>query len=220
MLIDHLFLVFIIITMSAIMSTVARTPVDAVAALKFFNTVGKLKTLKRTGWVNNEVFEPESVADHMYRMSMLGFLITDPAVNKDRLIKVCLVHDLAESIVGDITPYDGVSKEEKKKLELDAMKEIVDGLGNQSIADELMGLWMEYEEGDSMEAEVARQLDKYEMIVQVRSTPSYCLRQSISHQNHPSTPDMTSTPMRMNTNDLHSFCQSPIILTYHPHSHS
>lgn len=96
--------------MSAIVGTAAYTPVDAGAALKFFNTVGKLKTLKRTGWVNNEVFEPESVADHMYRMSMLGFLITDPAVNKDRLIKVCLIHDLAESIVGDITPYDGVSK--------------------------------------------------------------------------------------------------------------
>lgn len=47
------------------------------------------------------------------------------------------------------------------------MKLIVDGLGNQEIADELMGLWMEYEEGDSVEAEVARQLDKYEMIVQV-----------------------------------------------------
>jgi putative hydrolase of HD superfamily len=136
------------------------------AALKFFNTVGKLKTLKRTGWVNHEVFEPESVADHMYRMSMLGFLITDPAVNKDRLIKVCLVHDLAESIVGDITPYDGVTKEQKRKLEQDAMKSILDDIGNTAVADELMGLWLEYEEGGSPEAHVARQLDKYEMIVQ------------------------------------------------------
>jgi putative hydrolase of HD superfamily len=52
-------------------------------------------------------------------MSMLSFAITDPAVNKDKLIKICLVHDLAESIVGDITPPDvsGVTKEEKKKLE-------------------------------------------------------------------------------------------------------
>ena len=158
---------FVISIMSAIVGTVARTPVEASAALKFFNTVGKLKTLKRTGWVNNAVFEPESVADHMYRMSMLGFLITDPAVNKDKLIKICLCHDLAESIVGDITPYDGVSKEDKRKLEQDAIKLIVDGLGNPTIADELMGLWMEYEEGDSIEAEVARQLDKYEMIVQV-----------------------------------------------------
>lgn len=35
-----------------------------------------------------------------------------------------LVHDLAESLVGDITPYCGISKEEKKKKELEAMQEI------------------------------------------------------------------------------------------------
>lgn len=54
----------------------------------------------------------------MYRMAMMSFMITDPAVNNDRLLKICLVHDLAEAVVGDITPYDGVSKEDKKKMEL------------------------------------------------------------------------------------------------------
>lgn len=34
------------------------------------------------------------------------------------------MHDLAESIVGDITPYCGVSKEDKKQREMDAMREI------------------------------------------------------------------------------------------------
>lgn len=37
---------------------------------------------------------------------------------------LALVHDLAESIVGDITPYCGVSKEDKKQREMDAMREI------------------------------------------------------------------------------------------------
>ena len=60
---------------------------------------------------------PESVADHMYRMSMLSFSICDKNVNKDLLIKICLIHDLAEALVGDITPYDGVSKEQKRMLE-------------------------------------------------------------------------------------------------------
>lgn len=50
-------------------------------------------------------------------MSMLAFAIRDPRVNRDRLIKICLVHDLAESVVGDITPFDGVTKEEKRVLE-------------------------------------------------------------------------------------------------------
>ena len=52
--------------------------------------------------MNNEVALPESIADHMYRMSMLAMLITDPSINKDRLVKICLVHDLGESIVGEL----------------------------------------------------------------------------------------------------------------------
>ena len=64
-----------------------------------------------------EIPLPESVADHMYRMSMLSMLITDATVNKDHLMKICMVHDLAEAIVGDITPHCGVSKEDKRKLE-------------------------------------------------------------------------------------------------------
>ena len=50
-------------------------------------------------------------------MSMLVFAVRDVHVNRDRLMKVCMVHDLAESVVGDITPYDGVSKEQKRILE-------------------------------------------------------------------------------------------------------
>lgn len=50
-------------------------------------------------------------------MAMLAFAVRDSNVNRDRLMKVCMVHDLAEAVVGDITPYDGVSKEEKRALE-------------------------------------------------------------------------------------------------------
>jgi len=152
--------------MATTTTTATAVAVPASKALGFFRTVGKLKTLKRTGWVNHNVFEPESVADHMYRMAMLGFLITDAAVDKDRLIKVCLVHDLAEAVVGDITPHDGVSKEEKRRLEEAAMKEILGDLGSDAVADELMALWLDYEDGTGPEAAVAKQLDKYEMIVQ------------------------------------------------------
>ena len=61
--------------------------------------------------------QPESVAGHMYRMAVLGLLAGD-ALDKNRCVKMCLVHDLAESIVGDITPHDNVSKEEKHRREL------------------------------------------------------------------------------------------------------
>jgi putative hydrolase of HD superfamily len=128
--------------------------------------LGKLKTIKRTGWVNNNIPLPESIADHMYRMSMMAFLITDPEVNKDRLIKICMTHDVAESVVGDITPYDGVSKEDKRRMEEDALKNILEELNAPEIAKEIFDLWIEYEDGTSKEAQVARELDKFEMIVQ------------------------------------------------------
>lgn len=54
---------------------------------------------------------------HHIRMSMITFVIQEKLANKDKLLKICMVHDLAESIVGDITPYDGITKEEKRKLE-------------------------------------------------------------------------------------------------------
>lgn len=38
-------------------------------------------------------------------------------VNKDKCIKMAIVHDLAESLVGDITPYDGVTVEDKHTQE-------------------------------------------------------------------------------------------------------
>ncbi len=70
----------------------------------------------------------------MYRMAILAMLITDSRVNKDKLVKskpistsslsslvtspkVCLMHDFAEARVGDITPYERITKEEKRKLE-------------------------------------------------------------------------------------------------------
>lgn len=93
-------------------------------------------------------------------------MLTDSTIDKDKLIKICLVHDLAESIVGDITPYDGVSKEQKRRLEENAFQKIVDDLDHKFIAAELLSLWLEYEYGTSTEATVAKELDKFEMIVQ------------------------------------------------------
>jgi HD domain len=79
-------------------SAVTAATVSPRNALDFFTTLGRLKVMKRTGWVREGVALPESIADHMYRMSMLTMVITDPAINKDRTLKICLVHDLAESM--------------------------------------------------------------------------------------------------------------------------
>ena len=65
------------------------------------------------------------------RMAMLAMLVTDPAIDMQRLVRICLVHDLAESLVGDITPYDKkTDKKEKARLEEEAMRKIA-GSGSQ-----------------------------------------------------------------------------------------
>ncbi|KAJ2645945.1 hypothetical protein IWW40_005774, partial [Coemansia sp. RSA 1250] len=102
----------------------------ASSIIDFLSIVEQLKRTKRTGWVNSGVAAPESIADHMYRMSIMAMLIQDNALDRTKCIKMALVHDLAEALVGDITPFDGIDKQEKAARERQAMREIVQTLGN------------------------------------------------------------------------------------------
>lgn len=80
-------------------------------------------------------------------------------------MKIALAHDLAEAIVGDITPHDGVSADEKHTRERKVMTEIRDELGDEA-GQELFELWHEYEQGKTPEAVVVKQFDKLEMLIQ------------------------------------------------------
>ncbi|XP_066555838.1 5'-deoxynucleotidase HDDC2 [Amia ocellicauda] len=133
--------------------------------LQFMKLIGQLKRVPRTGWVYNNVKKPESVSDHMYRMSMMAFTIEDRKINKDRCIKIALVHDLAECIVGDIAPADNISKEEKHRREEEAMKHLT-GLLPEDVKKEIFDLWEEYEYQTSLEARLVKDLDLFEMILQ------------------------------------------------------
>uniref|UniRef100_A0A9I9CIF9 5'-deoxynucleotidase n=1 Tax=Cucumis melo TaxID=3656 RepID=A0A9I9CIF9_CUCME len=124
-------------------------------------------TTKRTGWVQRRVKDPESIADHMYRMGIMALISSDiPGVNRDKCIKMAIVHDIAEAIVGDITPYDGISKSEKLRREQEALDHMCKLLGGGSRAQEISELWMDYENNSSPEAKIVKDLDKVEMILQ------------------------------------------------------
>ncbi|KAL3889096.1 hypothetical protein ACJMK2_001452 [Sinanodonta woodiana] len=133
---------------------------------EFISLIGQLKRIKRTGWVLRKVTDPESVADHMYRMGVMAFLI-DPGsgLSKEKCIKMSLVHDMAESIVGDLTPSDGVDKEEKHRREKTALMHIC-SLVSDDVGAELMSLWQEYEEQKTPESHYVMDLDKFDMIFQ------------------------------------------------------
>ncbi|KAF9296886.1 HD domain-containing protein [Linnemannia elongata] len=137
--------------------------------LQFLHIVEKLKRTKRTGWVNHGVKPAESIADHMYRMGIMAMLIDEKTagVNKDKCIKMAIVHDLAESLVGDITPYDGVTVEDKHTQERNAMHHLChELLGWNAQAQEISGLWAEYEAATTPEALLVKDFDKFEMIMQ------------------------------------------------------
>ncbi|KAE9462510.1 hypothetical protein C3L33_05581, partial [Rhododendron williamsianum] len=137
--------------------------VPASSAIDFLSLCHRLKTTKRAGWVLRDVRNPESIADHMYRMGLMALIASDlPGVDRDKCIKMAIVHDIAEAIVGDITPSDGVPKQEKSRLEREAIDYMSKLLGGGQRGQ----LWTEYEENLSLEAKVVKDFDKVEMILQ------------------------------------------------------
>ncbi|KAL0712176.1 hypothetical protein Bca4012_019154 [Brassica carinata] len=82
----------------------------------------------------------------MYRMGLMALISSDiPGVNRDKCMKMAIVHDIAEAIVGDIAPSCGVSKEEKNRRESEALEHMCKILGGGERADEIAELWREYE---------------------------------------------------------------------------
>lgn len=109
----------------------------------------------------------------MYRMSIITMLCPPSLSSKldiARCMKMALVHDMAESLVGDITPVDGVPKEEKSRRELETMQYLTKGLlgkfGTGLPGEELQALWEEYEAGETLEAIFVHDVDKLELVLQ------------------------------------------------------
>ncbi|XP_069090908.1 5'-deoxynucleotidase HDDC2 [Pleurodeles waltl] len=145
--------------------TVCRLLRDMKHLLQFMKLVGQLKRVPRTGWVYRNVEKPESVSDHMYRMAVMALLTEDKQLNKDRCIRLALIHDMAECIVGDIAPSDNICKEEKHRREEEAMRQLTQLL-SEDMKKEIYELWQEYEHQSSAEAKFVKELDQCEMILQ------------------------------------------------------
>lgn len=129
----------------------------------------ELKRLYRQGWLKRGVAlgQAESVADHSFCTALLALTLAGrppfEAVDRDRALRMALIHELGEVYAGDITPVDGVSADEKHALELASLEKVLGGL---PAGDELRLLWEDFEEGSSAEARFVRQLDRLEMGLQ------------------------------------------------------
>jgi putative hydrolase of HD superfamily len=86
-------------------------------------------------------------------------------------MKMCLIHDMAESLVGDITPVDGVAKPEKSRRETETMHYMADALlgkvAGGVTGSEIKAIWQEYEDGKTLDSQFVHDVDKMELLLQM-----------------------------------------------------
>ena len=113
---------------------------------------------------------PESVAEHSWRVSLMAFLLKQefPTVNMDKVVDMCLIHDLGECFTGDIPSF--------RKTDQDRATE--DSLLNQWVASlppevsqELVSLYAEMDAQETAEARLYKALDKLEAVIQHNESP-------------------------------------------------
>ncbi|MDD1633541.1 MAG: HD domain-containing protein [Methylococcaceae bacterium] len=106
----------------------------------------------------------ESVAEHTFRTTYIGYALgmLEQGADTDRIIKMCLFHDLPEARTGDLNYVNKkyVTADEKK-----AVKHLTDTV---PFGKELLELFNEYEEGKTAEARLARDADQLEMILALK----------------------------------------------------
>jgi putative hydrolase of HD superfamily len=132
----------------------------------FFYLALELKKVPRKGWKSKVNIEhPESVADHSYGTAIMAMVLSDlQKLDTQKIIKMALLHDLAETITGDFMPEE-ISKEIKNTSEKDAMNEILSKLP-ENIAEEYIEIWQEYMQTNTKESILLHDIDKLEMAIQ------------------------------------------------------
>ena len=134
--------------------------------VRFFVQSGRLKREKRKGWVKKlGMAHPESVADHSYRTALMAMVVSDSrGLDTCKAMRLALLHDLPEALVGDTMPGERSAKS-KVAGETKAFAQLAKGLPG-GLRTKYQDAWDEYVDGKSEEAKLVRQLDKLEMAIQ------------------------------------------------------
>ncbi|MCZ6837173.1 MAG: HD domain-containing protein [Planctomycetota bacterium] len=136
--------------------------------IKFYSKVRELKSTMRRGWQYHSVGGDESVADHIFGVSLLTLVLSDlndSSLDTCKCLRLALSHDLCECIIGDVIPHDNIPIETKHNMERNAMEELCSLLDSPSIID----LWHEFEFGNSAEAKLVRDIDIIETLFEAYS---------------------------------------------------
>lgn len=137
--------------------------------ISYYLVCNRLKDLIRSGWKNWKVKRNriESVAEHIFGVQMLAIAMNSE-YNYDidimKVIYMLAIHELGETIIGDITQFE-LNKEEKEKIEHEAVHKI---LGNLIDGDKIEKLFLEFDEKKTKESKFAYQCDKLECDIQCK----------------------------------------------------
>ena len=150
-------------------NSLGENNISNIMILDFFKTAINLKNISRQGWIDKlSLKHPESVADHSYSMAIMGMLISDlENYDSEKILKMILLHDLAESKIGDYTP-DEIDQDEKVRIENNSFFEITKKLPT-IIKSQYDELWKEYQNHTTPESQIVHQIDKLEMALQAKT---------------------------------------------------
>lgn len=135
----------------------------------------RLKRLDRTGWVlRGRPPGAESVAAHSYGVALAAMLMADECaargveVDVERVLRLALLHDLAETRTGDMprTVADYYERDARVRAERAAFDDVMRGVGSDERAAVYGELHAEYEERASLEARLVKAADVVDLLAQ------------------------------------------------------
>ncbi len=139
--------------------------------LTFYMQYNQLKNLYRQGWLKNRIGlehkeKCETVAGHSFSVALLCLSVIQKYkfdVDVLKCLKMCIVHELGEIYLGDYTPFDNITPEEKHNQERIAVKKVLKDI---KFDNDYLEIWEEFEERKTEESKLVGELDKLEFLLQ------------------------------------------------------
>ena len=107
----------------------------------------------------------ESVAEHCWMMTLMAFLMKEhfPEVDMDKVIRMCIIHDLGEAFTGDIPVFNKTAADEENEESL--LQAWVRSLPKEK-GEEMQALYAEMEARETPEAKIYKAIDGLEAVIQ------------------------------------------------------
>ena len=136
--------------------------------LEILHVAERLKDTPRHCTTTNR--RTESVAEHSWRISLMAFLLRHefPELDIDKVVDMCLIHDLGECFTGDIPTF--IKTDDDRKVEDSLLNRWVQSLPEE-LSKDIADLYKEMDAQETKEAKLYKSLDKLEALIQHNESP-------------------------------------------------